>query len=246
MGKPVSLDELVLVLVQRGLPVDYAERSVAELKDHHTDLAEQLRVDGMDEKQAAVEATGLLGEPRQLARQIVIGYRRHRRAGRWPMLTLTFAVAPPFVLIATWMLISALLVFSLCMFGIESGAQIRNPIAQWCVAYTFAITLMYCAPVLVALGFTCVARAIGCRKSWVVASGLGVGLLSSLLQWGATGEPLRFRFHAPAVHFSSLMQFFKWYALNPWQWLQLLLPLAVCLAACMFHDHRSHRTPCGS
>src|SRR5690242_13501922 len=38
MNTPEALNHLVVQLVRRGLPVDYAERAVAEFDDHHRDL----------------------------------------------------------------------------------------------------------------------------------------------------------------------------------------------------------------
>ncbi|MCA9241584.1 MAG: hypothetical protein KDA37_15345 [Planctomycetales bacterium] len=101
-------------LLRRGMPVEYANRSLAELADHHADLVEESRRGGATPAEAAEEASRRLGEPRKLVGRIVREYQCRTLTGRWPLLS--FIVAPLPLLILGWVL-----------------AILTIHVAQWCI-----------------------------------------------------------------------------------------------------------------
>ena len=64
-----SLDRMVGELVHRGLPIDYAQRAAAELRDHHLDLVAEAERGGLNGESAELLAAHRLGDAKSLRRR---------------------------------------------------------------------------------------------------------------------------------------------------------------------------------
>jgi hypothetical protein len=225
---------LAVAMIRHGLPAEYVERTAAEIVDHHRDLVTELRATGLSESQAAAEAARRLGDSRTLVKKTVREYQRRHWCGRWPILS--FVVAPPLAFVVAWWMAGAVLVLSFRLCGIHGSADISNVFVRLGVGHMFGITMFHVVPMLVAIGFVHYARRAACGMAWMVASGLGIGLFAALQVWFVDEQ--RFGF---TIAFESVQHFMRWYVLNPWQWFQLALPLAVGLG---FHGYLESRNRC--
>jgi hypothetical protein len=83
-------------LVELGCPAFQLRRKVRELAEHHEDLQQAAREEGLSEAEAADRATRLLGEPLALAEQITAVLRQSSWCGRHPFIA--FCLLPPLLL----------------------------------------------------------------------------------------------------------------------------------------------------
>src|SRR5262245_59645694 len=102
-------------LVELGYPESHLRRDTQELADHHGDLKNAAKEEGLTEAAAEAKANQLLGDPIALAERAAERLRRSYWSGRHPWIA--FCILPPFasmgIMIATILLgifvISALL-----------------------------------------------------------------------------------------------------------------------------------------
>ena len=163
-----SLTNMQAELVRRGLPADYVDRIVDELRDHQEDSAAEIARACGDSTQASELAESRLGNPRVLAGRIVSEYRARFFAGRHPMVT--FLVAPLPALLLAWILylLAAYLVFA----GVESTLLSNEGSAGQHIGVLRAVDflLVFAVPLLVAAGFCRLARRTCAGLHWAAIS----------------------------------------------------------------------------
>jgi hypothetical protein len=74
-------ERLQTILLDRGVPARYAARLIAELHDHHDDLASARRAAGDSQRRAALTARRSLGSDYSIVASVLA---RAELRGRWP------------------------------------------------------------------------------------------------------------------------------------------------------------------
>ena len=232
---PAAPNAFAAELVRRGLPIEYAKRAAEEFADHQRDLIDELQATGMSASQAVIEASHRLGDAQMLVKRTVREYQRRYWCARWPILS--FVVVPPLAYVVAVCLTGAGLIPLLSLVvGIQGGPQISDPIVKLCVGYVLGVTLFHIVPALVAIGFTRIAHRAACGKMWIIASCLGIGLMAAIPVWMTNDQQFFF-----TIAIESVELVVRSYMLNPWQWFQLTLPLAVGLGLHWILDARTRR-----
>lgn len=186
---PEVLDGLLAQMLRRGLPVDYAQRAVAELADHHQDLIEELRAAGQGEPQALAEADRRLGEPRVLISKTVREYQRRYWCGRWPLLT--FLLGPIPLLVITWVVASLAclsIVWPLERLGFLGPYQCDGVLSASERGQVYFMQGYYLCvvPAVVAFYFARLAKRAALSWAWVVVA---AGVLAMLMVGFECGIP---------------------------------------------------------
>ena len=245
------LDALMADLIRCGLPADYANRAVAELADHHSDLVDELQAAGWTESHAVLEASRRLGEPRALAKKTVREYQRRYWCGRWPLLT--FLLGPIPGLLMVWLITGLTLAGIGWILGLvidESTATAIEPVGQYVVGYSLKIWLTLASPVLVMAVFCWLAARAAMSRAWTcVACGMMaifIGFVPCTIEFKTATNPTgRFMigynpWFLPENFNSHLLNFFS---RDVWQLSQLVVPLlATVLCVLYFRTRASART----
>ena len=92
-----ALAQIEQRLAELGCAEKLARRKIRELAEHHEDLKQDAREEGLSEPDAESRANTLLGEPAGLAERLAAALRRSSWWGRHPLLG--FCVLPPFVIL---------------------------------------------------------------------------------------------------------------------------------------------------
>jgi hypothetical protein len=251
MNRPQSQRDILRELIRRGLPADYAHRAASELADHHRDLIDALRRDGLSEAQASSEASLRLGDPRMLVKKTVREYQRRHWWGRWRLVT--FLLAPLPVLIAAWIVTLYALQFASGRYVLWTGIAtdgIRDPhrFAPLWMKYACLISAFVLVPAVITYVFAKLANRAALGWSWVIVIGCILGLAAGTFQivragYGAKvlaydrpgGQPLAqqpsFFIDNPFLRaiLGQPSHVRRWFARNFLQTCQLLLPLAVAV-----------------
>jgi hypothetical protein len=224
------LDGIVVELIRRGLPAEYAQRAVDELADHHRDLLEELQAAGWTDSHAKQEASRRLGEPHKLAQKTIREYQRRYWCGRWPLITFLLGPIPAYL--SVLVLSGVMLACVFWILGIDDEYRTTTPIDYvWAYGAKFWITLV--APLFVVAGYVWLAQRTALGRLWqCIAAGVlavQVGFMQCSFQFPTVDHPQR-RFtvgyhfwFVPECWNTSLLRFF-WN--NPWQIVQFTLPLA--------------------
>ncbi|MCH7752024.1 MAG: hypothetical protein IH898_07715 [Planctomycetes bacterium] len=247
-------------LVRRGLPADYASSAAAELADHHRDVAEELRATGLDNSAAETEAVNRLGDRRLLVKKSVREFQRRHWCGRWPLLTFLFG--PLVLLIATW--VGTYLVLALVVVGVMKLAGIEDPsndgivsTSEYLIMYGFIGWCVFVMPAAVLLFLSRRASRAGLNWQWVFLAALVLAVHVGTFKCGyvdqfsgnpvnlETGEPLGADMMMMSIPYfymsSSPRSAWAWFASNPQQLCQLLLPLVVAGLVIWRSRHMTHR-----
>jgi|GEM_PF-5088064 len=247
-------------LIRRGLPADYASGAAEELADHHRDVVEELRATGLDEVAAATEAAQRLGDRRSLVKKSVREFQRRHWCGRWPLLTFLFG--PLVLLIATWAATFLPLVLVggiLNAMGIDDSSNdgvvsTAEYIGMWC----FTGWCVFVMPAVVLLFLSLRASRAGLNWGWIALAAVVLAVNVGSMKCGyvgklsgpeytnlETGEPLAhdsFVMSIPLlIFFSSFRSTANWFASNPQQVCQLLVPLVVAGLVIWRSRHMMHR-----
>jgi len=238
MHTPEAIDGLLGQLLRCGLPVEYAQRAVEELADHHQDLVEELRAAGHGESQAVAEADRRLGAPRTLVKKTVSAYQRRFWCGRWPLLT--FLLGPIPLLVITWVatsLASLCVVWPLVKLGVIGPYQCDGILSasERSQVYFMQGLYLFVIPMAVTLYFARLARRAALSWAWVaVAAGMLAALMISLecgipdpvpIMMNADGTTLPAdRFFCRMGMPASWNDLWLWFGVNH---IQCLLPLGI-------------------
>ncbi len=233
-------------LVRRGLPVDYAQKTAAELADHHRDLTEELLTSGLDEPAAATQAAQRLGDQKTLVKKSVREFQRRHWCGRWPLLTFLFG---PLVLlitawVSTYLILAVVVVSAMKLTGIEdpSNDGIVST-SEYLIMYGFIGWCVFVMPAAVLLFLSRRASRAGVGWQWITLAALVLAVHVGTFKCGfvdrfpgnpinlETGEPLGADMVMMSIPYffmsNSLHDVWAWYASDPWQCCQLLLPVLV-------------------
>src|SRR5262245_35890661 len=88
------LTQIEQSLIALRLPTARRQRAIQELRDHREDLFEAALADGRSNIEAALHADRSLGDPTEVADQIVMAARKSSWWGRHPVIS--FCVLPFF------------------------------------------------------------------------------------------------------------------------------------------------------
>jgi len=234
-------DSIASDLASRGLPVAYADRTAAELADHHRDLVEELRAEGTDEPAANREASSRLGDPRSLVKKSVRAYQRRHWCGRWPLLT--FLIGPVVMLAAVWIGTGLLLYGLGTLFGADAQTTHPTTTAQY-VGYLLCKSwILFLVPAAVIYWLARTASRAAMSRRWTLLAACVLAMVVGSFQDGSVGSfsnPSRFKDFAgeplahdmmivawPALPSLSMSAPYSSYASNVAQHCQFLLPMVV-------------------
>jgi hypothetical protein len=194
MDTPELLNEFSSTLVRRGVPIEYAQRAANEFADHHSDLIDELRATGMNEADAAAEASHRLGDSRTLLRRTVRQYQQRYWCGRWPLIT--FLLGPVPVMIAVWfaggwslwLMVSILSKFGLTPTTDPDTLFIALPVE---VKYGTLVGTFLVVPAVVTYFYARLARRAALGWQWVVLVACLLGLFTSTTKWERIGPGTR-------------------------------------------------------
>lgn len=240
MKTEVSLEGLVGDLVRRGLPVEYAERAVAELEDHRQDLLAEAERDGLPGEAAESLAAERLGNTKTLSRKIVRDYRRRSFAGRHPWWT--FVAAPLPTMVLAW---AALI---LTIWGAAEAAKLVigdwggpidlcKPNPPWVHPAVCALLFLIVnfGPTATACIYAWLASRGGHGLRWLTAACLPLALVAAILFFKVESLPGghgRVMFGLMLAEPVKMLRLFT----SPLQLTQLLLPLVA--ATCIYSWHQ--------
>jgi hypothetical protein len=228
------------------------------MADHHRDLVDELSAAGMNEPQAVAEASRRLGDPRTLVENAVCQYQRRFWCARWPLIT--FLIAPLPVLLATWFMAVVVLKGGSDLYFRWIGLE-RHDVGTLWVKYACMIALLIVIPAFVTYAFARLAKRAALGWHWIILVTCIVGVFAGTVKWYRTGEGTK-NYHAnPRTNqplqqqpysFSLIIPLFdpnwwywsgfrRWYASNPLQPLQFLLPLAAAGFVLLRNRQRSLR-----
>lgn len=165
-------------LLFHGLPAVRIDRVMRELAEHWEDLRAAALEEGFSETDAVVEADKRLGEPEQLAAEVIAGLRRGSWLGRHPILSV--CVLP----LLLPLLLMGVVAMPLYWFGKLTGLTLWYDPGPADVALMFWVmrTMYYAALIASVLWL--------CWRCW--ASGLGVRWVVAICSWCALAAILRF------------------------------------------------------
>ena len=106
MHSTPCIEEYRQHLRRLGCPARHLRRRVLELAEHYEDLRVAAMEVGLTELAAGDRAAKLLGEPRELAEDLVRAIRRSSWFGRHPVLT--FCLLPLLTFLLSWLIADAL------------------------------------------------------------------------------------------------------------------------------------------
>jgi hypothetical protein len=92
MLNPLLIQTFERRLIALQLPAKRRQRAIEEMSEHREDLINAAREEGLSEAEASMRADRLLGDPTELADQIVVAARRSSLWGRHPVFS--FCVLP--------------------------------------------------------------------------------------------------------------------------------------------------------
>jgi hypothetical protein len=170
--------ELRRHLAHHGLPAERLDRIVNEFAEHWQDLKADALDDGLSETAATVRADTRLGEPGQLAANVIDGLRRTSGLGRHPLFAL--CVVPLFL---------PLLLMSAVAFPLFWLSEATH-LAAW--GDPKGLSARFAASSLWALHYASMFASVAwlARRSWL--SGLGLRFIIALCSWCALTALLRF------------------------------------------------------
>lgn len=156
MPPPRWLDQVRRAVVRRGLPADYADRLVTELREHAEDA-------GND--------PAALGPPEAVAAAAVRGYRSDRWAGRHPVLTQL--VAPLFTALFGWVVF-----VNAGVWLVDRLGGTHDPISL-AVAHVLVFASRFAVPQAAVGGLWWLHRRSGRPRWWFAAGGATVALFAA-------------------------------------------------------------------
>lgn len=246
MHKPKALNDLVLQLVRRGLPVDYAERAAAEFDDHHRDLLAELYAAGWSDSPAAAEAIRRLGDSRTLIKRTVREYQRRHWCGRRPLLTFLFGAISLLMLswiaatLAAFCIVRPLeAIGALQAEGYDSGTLTTG---QVLVMRLWFVSLGFAAPALTMYALMRLAARAAVDWKWIAVSACVIGLATGMWRFQLYPASLEFsavfnkfqRFNYPTIalgipfySYPTWFHVWKWYTYDLQQICQVLLPTGI-------------------
>ena len=190
MSHGIDYNKLSEQLLRGGISPGCVVRLIAELRDHHADLAESALADGMSMEDARKQADSLLGTQDDILSDTLAREELKSWAARWPWAL--YGVMPPVILVATVALTLYLVVaISQIVTSIAGEPSVAPP---WVATTTdvLSLFLMYVNPIL--LGAAICYIAIRRRSSWlwpvlgiVLVAILG-GLSAIGVEWGEAGQ----------------------------------------------------------
>jgi hypothetical protein len=245
MNTPEALNHLVVQLVRRGLPVDYAERAVAEFDDHHRDLLGELHAGGWSDSHAAAEATRRLGDSRTLIKKTAREYQRRHWCARWRLITFLFGPVP--LLLLSWIALTLAMfciVWPLERIGILPAIYDSGTLSagQCLVMRLWFASLGFGVPAFTMLVLIRLARRAALNWKWVAVSACILGLAMGMLRCQFHPASLEFlttfnkfrRFNHPTIalgipfySYPTWFHAWKWYTYDLQQICQVLLPMGV-------------------
>ena len=212
MNSPLSLTSLRTRLLRGGLPGDYVEHLMDELREHHEDaIADSTQC--RDEADASRAASLRLGHETALVKRTVAEYRRRYFAGRHPVLT--FVAAPWPALFAAWTFYLLTFFFLAELFSLELEGILALRI--------FNGLLVFGVPVAVAAVFARLATRSCQGPRWIVVSTVLIAVAAFSLKTqiqAATGGPGTGRYTIGLGIVPAEL-------LSPVAWLQGLVPSLV-------------------
>jgi len=163
MSHGIDYNELSEQLVKGGISPRCVVRLIAELRDHHADLAESALADGMSVEDARKQADSLLGTQDDILSDTLAREELKSWTARWPWAL--YGVMPPVILVATVALTLYLVVAISRVVTLFAGEFSLVP--AWAAAATnvLSLFLMYVSPMLLgaAIGYIAIRR----RSSWL-------------------------------------------------------------------------------
>lgn len=219
MHKTAFIQELERRLREFGCPDELLVRNVQELSEHHEDLRLAAIATGATDAEAEASADSQLGQPRELALQLVEAARQSHWCGRHPILS--FCLLPPLAILAAlagglllgWSVSNAYLPESERA-ALAGGGLYFKSIAHGVTGFYYLVL------VAIAAIFSTLARKSGYGIKWI----FGVCAICSI--HGYFGRPIL------SPHQLSF-GFGYGYSQN---WIAMLLPMLVAGAA--FLNHR--------
>ena len=186
MSQHESLEAIVVELVRRGLPADYAERTASEFVDHHRDLRDELLANGRSEPEAQTEASQRLGDPSAVINKTVRAYRRRYWCARQPLIT--FLLAPIPVLFATWFVLANLLWLTVVIatrLGLTSTTDAQAAFTGLPVAikYVCIVAAFLIVPAAIVYALGKLARRAAVDSRWILVAGCLLGLFAGAFHW---------------------------------------------------------------
>jgi hypothetical protein len=245
MMKTQELHEnLAAGLAQRGLPLEYAERTAAELSDHHRDLVAELTTTaGMDEPAAQAEASSRLGDQKTLIKKSVREYQRRHWCGRWPLLTVL--IGPIALLAVVWVGSGLLCYYIGELFDQGTRTPLITTTAQYVAGMAGKVWFVFLTPAAVVYFLARRASSAALSWRWTVLTACILGMIVGSMKCGLvdtrlqpnpmtdmeTGQPIEGNVFVVAVPmpqlYSSFKTLFTWYSSDISLICQLLLPLVV-------------------
>ena len=228
MASNKLLSEVHEQLSCRDLPLEYVERSVAELSDHHTDIVEELQREGVTQDDSVRMAADRLGEPRQLAKKIAHDYQRRTFCGRWPLFSFILAPLPMMFFVQ----VVLFFMFAACITGIDwlGGSWVRTApkgslAAALCIGLYGILAVL--VPALIALWWGNVALRTTCNRVYTLAVCILIGVFSGGMYHLVFFDT---RVGQPTFGFGQLMYISGWDDLvsvyiQPMHFIQLVTPL---------------------
>jgi len=224
-------DEMAAGLANRGLPIEYAERTAAELSDHHRDLVEELTTAGMDEPAAQAEASSRLGDQKTLVKKAVRQYQRRHWCGRWPLLTFLFG---PVVLLAIVWFVTLLSVVGIGMLREAIGIEPMPPLGtvsteKYIVCMLYKTWAVFLAPTALIYFLAKLASRAALGGQWTLLTATVLATLVGTLRLGfnQAGDAFFAGFPLLPLFSYSFSELLTWYASDFSQMCQFLLPLVV-------------------
>ena len=231
-SKSAPLENIAADLVRRGLPIEYAERSAAELADHYGDLVVELRATGLSESQATTEATRRLGDARTLVKKTVREYQHRFWCGRWPLLT--FLLGPIPLLVVAWVVI--ILVAFCISWPLQQMGFTVNPITdgvvsplEYAVTYVAHALFLFLAPAVALMALARLAKKAAMGSGWVCLSASILALLagSFVLHFAYAIRPDMPADQPLLMIGLPMLDSWRWYTRNPVLVAQSLFPLGI-------------------
>jgi hypothetical protein len=247
-------------LVRRGLPVEYAQRTAAELADHRVDLASELEATGMDCDTVAHEVKRRLGDESVILKKTVREYQQRHWCARWPLITFLLAPIPSLIIvwyslgILLWLIASSLIKLGLLSASDADTALCALPAD---IKYVVLVSLFLLVPATVMYFFGRLARRAALGWTWIGLVACLLGLFVGDVKWERIGPGsqivMRDRqtlevIEQPQQHdyvitlgipfnAGAIAELKRWWLGSPLQIAQLLLPSAVALGM-VLHGRR--------
>jgi hypothetical protein len=237
-------EDLAAGFAQRGLPLEYAERTAAELSDHHRDLVEELTTAGMDEQTALDEASSRLGDQKTLIKKSVREYQRRHWCGRWRVLTFLFG--PVLLLFSMWWAT----LFLLAGIGMLREALGITPLPslgtvnleKYIICIVCKIWVVCLLPSAIVYFLAKFASRAALSRGWILLAGCVSAVVVGALKIGfnQAGDAFFADFPVLLLFRHSFFALLIWYVYDFSQVCHFLLPLIVAIVFLWKTQQRTH------